>query len=72
MGHSLGLGHNSNPQSIMYPETNLITTPSVDDENALAQVCAKRSIFVLASQKLILFLGSLHQSLNNLIVQYQQ
>lgn len=72
MGHSLGLGHNSNPQSIMYPETNLITTPSIDDENALAQVCAKRSIFVIAAEKLVLFLGSLHQSLSNLIIQFQQ
>ncbi len=72
MGHSLGMNHNNNPQSIMYPQTNLITTPSSDDEDALAQVCAKRSIFVLATEKLILFLGSLHQSLNNLIIQYQQ
>jgi peptidoglycan hydrolase CwlO-like protein len=72
MGHSLGLGHNSNPESIMYPETNLITTPSVDDENALAQVCAKKSIFVLAGEKLVFLLEALHQSLNNLIVQYQQ
>ena len=72
MGHSLGLGHNSNPQSIMYPQTNLVITPSIDDENALAQICAKKSIFVLAGEKLVLILGSLHQSINNLIVQYQQ
>lgn len=72
MGHSLGLGHNNNSQSIMYPETNLITIPSIDDETALAQVCAKRSIFVLAGEQVVLFLESLHQSLNNIIVQYQQ
>jgi len=72
MGHSLGLGHNGNPQSIMYPQTNLAITPSVDDENALAQVCAKRSIFSLAGEKIVLFMEMLHQSLNNLIVQYQQ
>jgi len=72
MGHSIGLGHNNNTQSIMYPETNLITTPSIDDTSALAQVCAKRSIFVLGAEKLVLFLGSLHQSLNNLVIQFQQ
>lgn len=72
MGHSLGLGHNGNPKSIMYPETNLAVTPSADDAYALEQVCAKRSIFVLGAEKLVLLLQSLHQSLNNLIIQYQQ
>lgn len=69
MGHSLGLGHNGNPQSIMYPATNLATTPSVNDERALAQVCEKRSIFEIAATNFVIFLGTLHQQLNNLIVQ---
>jgi len=71
MGHSIGLGHNGNKQSIMYPQTNYVITPSVDDQNALEQFCEKKSIFVIGTEKLILFLGSLHQSLNNLIVQFQ-
>ncbi len=39
-GHSLGLGHNSNPDSIMYPEnssTRLVL--SADDKSALATRC---------------------------------
>jgi DNA repair exonuclease SbcCD ATPase subunit len=45
MGHALGLQHNSNPQSIMYPQTTMAVTPSSDDLAALAQVCQKRSVF---------------------------
>src|SRR6266550_6114789 len=58
MGHALGLGHNSNPQSIMYPQTNLAITPSIKDEDTLAQVCQKRSIFLLTAEKIILFMGT--------------
>lgn len=71
MGHALGLGHNSNPQSIMYPETNLAITLSVDDETALAQVCQKRSIFEITATNLVFFLGTLHQNLDNFIVKNQ-
>lgn len=45
MGHALGLPHNSNPQSIMYPNISLILTPSTQDLNDLATVCTQRSIF---------------------------
>lgn len=63
MGHSLGLGHNSNPNSIMYPYTNTITTPSVDDEKALSIVCQKQSIFQLDGEKLALIIASFRQEL---------
>jgi len=42
MGHSLGLGHNQNQKSIMYPYTNQVTTPSADDTKALDLVCQTR------------------------------
>jgi peptidoglycan hydrolase CwlO-like protein len=71
MGHSLGLGHNSNPNSIMYPYTNLVITPSVNDKEALEQACQKRSIFEIGGEDIILILGTLHQDLNNLITKYQ-
>ena len=71
MGHAIGLGHNSNPQSIMYPQTNLAIAPSVDDEKALSFVCEKRSIFEIAATRTVLLLGELHQKLNNLISQNQ-
>lgn len=62
MGHSLGLGHNSNPQSIMYPYTNQVTTPSVDDENALSEVCKKQSIFAIAEQNIIYLITTIKQN----------
>ncbi len=45
MGHALGLPHNNNIRSIMYPRTNEVIAPSKDDLNSLAAVCQKRSIF---------------------------
>ena len=45
MGHALGLAHNNNIKSIMYPRTNEIISPSNDDLNSLALACQKRSIF---------------------------
>ncbi|HVA96819.1 MAG TPA: matrixin family metalloprotease [Candidatus Acidoferrales bacterium] len=69
MGHAIGLGHNSNPQSIMYPQTNLSTTPSADDENALAVVCKKRSVFELAGESISLAIDSLKQTLSNILPQ---
>src|SRR6185437_1719462 len=69
MGHAIGLGHNGNPQSIMYPQTNLAITPSASDEKALSFVCEKRSIFEIAATRTVLLLGTLHQKLMNLISQ---
>lgn len=45
MGHALGLQHNNNIRSIMYPRTNEIITPSSQDLNSLTLACQKRSIF---------------------------
>lgn len=71
MGHALGLNHNSNPQSIMYPQTNLSIIPSEDDENALATVCQKRSIFEIAGENIAIILESLRQETDNIITHYQ-
>ncbi|HWY79420.1 MAG TPA: matrixin family metalloprotease [Candidatus Sulfotelmatobacter sp.] len=71
MGHALGLGHNNNLQSIMYPQTNLAIIPTIDDKNALTIVCKKRSIFEIAKENIVISLGSLHQNLNNMMAQYQ-
>lgn len=45
MGHALGLPHNNNIRSVMYPRTNEIIAPSNDDLNSLVFACQKRSIF---------------------------
>lgn len=44
MGHSLGLPHNSDEKSIMYPKITEILTPSTSDLSALATACKERSI----------------------------
>jgi hypothetical protein len=45
MGHALGLDHNSNPKSIMYPQTTTILEPSKEDVDALNEICEKKTIF---------------------------
>lgn len=39
LGHSLGLQHNQNPQSIMYPYTTKTTMLSDTDKQALQEIC---------------------------------
>lgn len=63
MGHALGLRHNSNPQSIMYPSTNTAVTPSNDDLAALMDVCQKRSILQNAAINISYLVYSLEQKL---------
>lgn len=67
MGHSLGLGHNSNPQSIMYPYTNQVVTPSADDENALSEVCKRQSIFAIAEENILSLITTLKQNSKSII-----
>jgi hypothetical protein len=70
MGHSLGLGHNSNPNSIMYPYTNTAITPSIDDENALATICQKENIFAFGAKIFVEIIGTLKQDINTMIAQH--
>lgn len=44
LGHAVGVDHNENPKSIMYPFTTQITKLSDDDKQALADTCRPRSI----------------------------
>lgn len=39
LGHAIGLGHNQNPVSIMFPYTTTSTSLSTDDVDALKTVC---------------------------------
>jgi len=46
LGHSLGLDHNQNENSIMYPYTSQNIVPTPDDITALNQVCSKRYLAI--------------------------
>jgi peptidoglycan hydrolase CwlO-like protein len=70
MGHSLGLGHNGNPNSIMYPYTNTITTPSINDENALAVACQKQFVGEIAAEDIASFLSNVKQNINAAVAKY--
>ncbi len=39
LGHTMGLDHNSNPDSIMYPYTTKTLTPTTDDANEVKNIC---------------------------------
>lgn len=45
MGHALGIDHNSNPKSIMYPQTTNALIPTNEDVSNLNLICMKRTIF---------------------------
>ena len=51
MGHALGLDHNENPKSIMYPQTTTALSPSEDDLSNLAEVCKKRTVFEVVASR---------------------
>jgi peptidoglycan hydrolase CwlO-like protein len=71
MGHAIGLGHNNNIHSIMYPRTNMVVIPSADDISALAEVCKKRSVFVLLGENIITAIEAFKQNIDAKIVQFQ-
>lgn len=51
LGHSLGMQHVENPQSIMYFRSNRIIHASEDDKAELARVCAKVPVWQLWENK---------------------
>lgn len=52
-GHSLGLGHVSDPKAIMYPYTTQTLSLSPTDLSQLNYLCRERSIFELVTQELL-------------------
>lgn len=61
LGHSLGINHNQNPQSIMYPYSSKVTTLSADDLASLSQICQRHDIFALYYQKVSELLSAYFQ-----------
>lgn len=56
-GHALGLNHNSDQKSIMYPKSTQQTIASQSDINDLMAICQKKSIIDIYSQKLKIILA---------------
>ena len=52
MGHALGLDHNSDATSIMYPQTTNILSPSKADLSALNAICEKKLITEVAVNRI--------------------
>ncbi len=53
LGHSLGIDHNQNPSSIMYPYTTDNINLSQDDLSSLKMVCAPHSVAEIEYSKLV-------------------
>ena len=58
LGHGLGIQHNLNKHSIMYPYSTQIITPSSEDISSLNAICSTRYLYPSFLQKYIIFIKS--------------
>lgn len=49
LGHAIRIGHNANPQAIMYPYTSTTVSLTPEDIQALNYICAERSTMELVA-----------------------
>jgi len=61
LGHSLGIPHNNDTLSIMYPRTTEATILSPEDRAGLDKACAKRSPIDIESQKFATLVNQLRR-----------
>jgi len=52
LGHALGLPHNDNASSVMYPQSNISTTLSSQDLLGLQTACQKISIITIVEERM--------------------
>ncbi len=57
LGHALGMAHLQNPNAIMYSQSNDAVIPAIEDLAALKEICKKKFITIVFSEKLINFLA---------------
>ncbi len=56
LGHALGIAHNNNELSIMYPQSTETTVPTREDTEALFMACEKRSVIKTTAEKFALII----------------
>lgn len=67
LGHALGLNHNTNQKSIMYPKSTQQVALSQDDLNDLTIICQKKSLIYIYSQKLKIILNYYLKQIGSLV-----
>ncbi len=66
LGHAIGLNHNINPRSIMYPKSTQQINVSQSDLNDLAIICQRKSLIEIYAQKLKIILDYYSKTLHSL------
>lgn len=59
LGHALGIPHNNDPLSIMYPQTSEAVALTDNDRAGLEKACEEKSVVQTGAQKLALVINSL-------------
>jgi hypothetical protein len=60
-GHALGINHNQNPKSIMYPQTSTTLTLTDEDKIELQNICQKVSFFHIFEERVIFLKNRLEE-----------
>lgn len=70
MGHAIGMPHNDDPVSVMFPKTTDSITLSPEDVTALAEVCRERSVVETAREKLSILADDVRALTDDIIARF--